>query len=270
MCNYYAVGFAILCASTPVQHVAAQRVNGGRSASAAVLRGTITAQGDTLPVAGADVWLISSDKHATSDARGAFELDSIPPGSVLLQIRHVGYDVRRDTLNLAPGETAVRRYALISRTNTLDTVRAVASQEQAVSPRLQAFEERRHTGDFGRFISDSVFRRSENSTLTNIITSHIPGLMLSHGILVSARKQCRGPALRGCPLGPDCYVSIYLDGALLFQAQMAEDTPAPDLNRVNVHDLAGAEFYANGASAPIGMHSNDDGCGTLWLWSREK
>jgi hypothetical protein len=40
---------------------------------------------------------------------------------------------------------------------------------------------------------------------------------------------------------------------------------------MGVTDLAGIEYYAGGASMPIDMHSaTDEGCGSLWLWTREK
>ena len=45
----------------------------------------------------------------------------------------------------------------------------------------------------------------------------------------------------------------------------------PDLGKMGVTDLAGIEYYAGGASMPIDMHSStDEGCGSLWLWTREK
>ena len=70
----------------------------------------------------------------------------------------------------------------------------------------------------------------------------------------------------------DCYVAIYVDGTLYYRAQMADDgIPPPDLSHAfNVSDFTGAEFYAGGAAVPAGMHSDDDGCGSLWLWTRER
>ncbi len=45
----------------------------------------------------------------------------------------------------------------------------------------------------------------------------------------------------------------------------------PDLAKMGVTDLAGIEYYADAASMPIDMHSaTDEGCGSLWLWTREK
>jgi hypothetical protein len=143
---------------------------------------------------------------------------------------------------------------------------------------LQAFEERRLSGQGGRFISDSVFRRNENTTMGNLVASHVPGVSLvprNFGMmLVSTRKACKGLALihsKACSEGiQDCYVAVYLDGVLYYSATMGGAAP-PDLAKVfNPSDFAGAEYYADGASAPAGMHSSDDGCGSLWLWTRER
>jgi hypothetical protein len=72
-------------------------------------------------------------------------------------------------------------------------------------------------------------------------------------------------------------VEIHLDGVLIYYPEMTEKHPhdpsfqPPDLSKMGVTDLAGVEFYADAASMPIDMHSaTDEGCGSLWLWTREK
>src|SRR6185312_4205054 len=129
------------------------------------------------------------------------------------------------------------------------------------------------------FISDSTLRRNENTTLANLVDSRVPGAMLKPMVvpgkgyimaLVSTRKSCAGLALLHprCT-DPSCYVAIYLDGVLRFSSKLGLDPP--DLSRdYNIGDLAGVEFYAGGAASPVGMHSDDDGCGSLWLWTRER
>ncbi len=254
-----------------------------RAPASAVFRGRVIRQGDGLPVAAADVWLASVDKHVTTDSTGAFRVDGLPVGLQLVQVRHLGFDVARDTIMLSPEHDNVRTYALAVQAASLDTVRTVAANQKYVSPRLKAFEDRRLSGQGGRFISDSTMRQSENMSLTNLVAGHIPGLMQVFQnlgtALVSTRKACKGLVLLGnngttgassCkPNQPDCYVAIYLDGVLQYSTKFG-GTP-PDLAKmVSVSNLAGAEFYADAASAPVGMNSDDDGCGSLWLWTRER
>lgn len=240
-------------------------------AAAAVLRGIITNRADDAPFAGVDVWLVSLDRHQATDSLGAFRFVGLPPGLLILETRRIGFLVRRDTLTLPAGAEVSRRYSLVSSAQVLDTVHTIAGAQKYVSSLLRGFEERRLSGQGGYFIPDSVLRRNENSTLINLISSRLPGLMQMHGVLVSSRKQCRGPAFSACG-SPNCYVSVFIDNTLIYRAQMAGDhIPPPDMAKeFKVEEFAGIEFYPGGASAPVSMQANDDGCGTLWLWTRER
>ena len=243
-------------------------------AGTGVLRGFVASRNDSTPIRDADVWIISIDRHQSTDSTGAFRFVDLLPGTLLVEVRRIGYQAQRDTLTILPGTEVARRYALVPQGNVLDTVRTIAPAQHYLSPNLRGFEERRASGQGGHFIADSVLRQNENSTLTNIVSARIPGVMMSRGVLVSSRKPCRGPVLqgKGCVgRGGDCYISVYIDGALLYQAQMADrGVSPPDLTKLSVTQFAGVEFYAGGASAPMGMHPDDDGCGTLWLWTRER
>lgn|SRR6185437_479713 len=254
--------------------------------SGVVLRGRVVRQSDASPIPEADVWIPSLDRHATTDSTGAYRFDGLRSGITLVQIRHLGFDAQRDTVSLSASHENVRTYALAVQSNTLDTVHTVAGKQKYLSPQLRGFEERRLSGFGGHFVSDSVFRRNEGMTLAALIASRVPGVTALAGkTLVSTRKACMGLVFmhnQACSGGsPDCYVTIYFDGALYYTPpgpQAVQRTQSgtigvapPDLSReILVSNLAGAEFYADATSAPAGMHSNDQGCGTLWLWTRER
>jgi hypothetical protein len=181
-----------------------------RSQAAATFRGTITS--GSGPVSGVDVWILGPDQHVQTDSSGAFTLAETAMGHQIVQLRRVGYATQRDTLTFAPGIEIRRAYTLTPVTNTLDTVRTIAGKQRYLSPRLQAFEDRRTSHSGGHFVSDSVFRANDHSTLMNILLSQLPGVT-------------RNP-----------------NNAIV----------------------------STGASSPAGMHVDDDGCGTLWLWTRER
>jgi hypothetical protein len=246
----------------------------------AILRGVVVRLGDAAPVEGAEVWLISGEQRAQTDSLGVFQFARVSPGKQLLQIRRIGYEVSRDSLTVRLGSDTAYRFVLKPQATQLDTVRTFAGQQNYVSPMLRGFEARRLSGGGGRFVSDSVLRRNENSTLTNIIAARIPGLMVGAGrALVSSRKPCKGLVLlhtspndRCASSGvPNCFVSVFVDGVLRFSSQMADEGVRPlDLSREAISNYGGIEFYADAGTAPAGMHSNDDGCGSLWLWTRER
>lgn len=244
----------------------------------AILRGRVTRDADSAGIANADVWLITLNVHVAADSNGRFAIVGIPPGVQFVQVRHVGYEPVRLTILLRAGEDTAMRFGLKSLVAQLDTVRTIAPQHRYLSPNLRAFEERRLSGMGGHFISDSVLRANEGRTLANIIASRVPGATVAPGVrgssvLISTRKQCRGPAMRMCTT-PDCYAAVYLDGVEIFNPGMADQKspqPPPDLSRIQASDLSGVEFYAGSAAAPVDMQSSrSEGCGTLWLWTRER
>ena len=199
--------------------------------SGAVFSGRVVRAPDGSPLAGSDVSLAGADRHVVTDSGGAFRVDGLPSGTQLVELRHVGFQARRDTVTLSAGTEVVRTYTLLAQTAQLDTVKTVSAGRKYTSPMLRAFEARRLSGQGGRFVSDSEFRKSENSTLANVLT-RIPGVSLYRGqTLVSSRKACRGLAFQpkaGCVRGqPDCYVTIYLDAAMLYTARMADDGVSP-------------------------------------------
>lgn len=277
----FAIFVGVTVARTPAS---AQSQDTARAPAKITLRGVVVRASDGVPVAGADVWLASLDRHASTDSTGIFVFTGLPEGAQLLQIRHVGFDARRDVVRLVPGEVEPQRFALSTSVNQLDTVHTTSRQRKYISPALQGFEERRLSGQGGYFISDSVLRANDSKSLASVIESRVPGTQLTsspagYGALASSRKSCRGLAMNGCS-SPNCFSSVYLDGALIFYpAQMDVKDPAtkrpivspPDMYKIHVSDLGGVEFYAGGAAAPVTMHSSsDEGCGTLWLWTREK
>ncbi len=274
----------LVLAGQAFQAIPAQQADPSSDKNAsAVLRGRVLDSSGS-PLADADVWLIAVDKHVSTDSSGAFHLSGLPTGKQLVQVRRVGFAVERDTILLSVDHDNVRTYALASQSTSLDTVRSVSARTKYLSPRLQGFEERRLSGQGGYFVADSVFRQNESSTLGDLLESRVPGLNVVRGTtLVSGRKHCRGLLFVDDPGAKvkskckttgisDCYVTIYLDGTMYYTAKMADQGIAPpDISHAfNIPNLAGAEFYADGAASPTGMHSSDDGCGSLWLWTRER
>ncbi len=256
-------------------HAAAQQ------AGTLTLHGRVVRSADGSPVAGADVMLVSGggQQQARSDSSGSFHFDALPAGAQLVQIRHPGFAARIDTVNVGAGPDSTYRFALAPPATKLDTVRTVAGAQKYTSPMLRDFEQRRLAGQGGRFISDSVLRKSENTQLTTLMVSRFPGLMLGSARLpVSTKKSCKGPVLLGVPNdpctkggAPDCFVSIYIDGMLQWSARLSEQGARPiDLNHMNISDFAGIEFYSNNGVAPAGMNADDEGCGSIWMWTREK
>ncbi len=72
---------------------------------------------------------------------------------------------------------------------------------------------------------------------------------------------------RPAPIGaPDaCYMSVYLDGALMWRSG-SRSTP-PDLDSFPLHQLAAIEVFRSASEMPAQFNS-DAACGVLSMWTR--
>lgn len=241
-------------------------------ADPATFRGTVRRASDNAPLAGADIWLPAVGRRTITDSAGEFRFRELPSGPTLVQTRHVGYLVVRDTVTLARGQEVRRDYVLNGQAALLDTIRTIADRAKYASSRLQQFEERRARGE-GHFISEDVFRANDERNLTSVLLSRVPGISLvpagrgGGAFLVSTRKTCSGSQFLGCQ---PCFVTIFLDGSLLYDASLSNGPAPPDATRFLNSELAGAEYYADGGSAPAQFNRTGSGCGTLLLWTRER
>jgi hypothetical protein len=86
----------------------------------ASIRGRIVQNGTGLPVVGADVWLTTVDRHARTDAQGAYRIDGVRPGALFLQVRKMNFSVQEDTLTVGAGTETVRNYTLSLEGGELD------------------------------------------------------------------------------------------------------------------------------------------------------
>lgn len=233
-----------------------------------------------VPIPDVQVADVMNGNSALTTQTGTVSLLFLPDGGGLVRLRKVGYGVETFMVTISPADTTPLT-VVMQRVQTLGKVVVNDTAKKFLSPALRGFEERRLSGQGGYFIPDSVLRANENEPLTDVIQSRMPGMMFEtiypggHRFAVSTRKQCSGPVLlHACSNTPDCFVAVYVDGQLLFNTKLAHEMSAslwPSLDlTLPVNTLSGAEYYASAATAPVGMHVDDDGCGSLWLWTRER
>ena len=79
-------------------------------ATTARLHGIVSSQNGKTPVSAADAWAISVDRHVRTDSAGEFRFDGLPAGQFVVEIRHIGFEIRRDTVTLASGRETTRRF----------------------------------------------------------------------------------------------------------------------------------------------------------------
>ncbi len=225
------------------------------------------------PIEGVEVSDVLSGNKSLTTTTGTVSLLFLPDGGSMVRLRKVGYEVQTFPVSISPSDTTPLTIVM-SRATQLPTVVVTDSAPHYLSPALRAFEERRAKGN-GRFLSEADMRKNDEKSLAELLSSRLPGMFAVPGpggakYLVSSRRPCSGPAMRGCQTA-DCYISVYVDGVKTYDVStMGGRGMTPDFSRMNPRDYAGAEFYPGGASVPVQYNATSSGCGVLLLWTRER
>lgn len=238
----------------------------------ATIKGRVTQPGG-MPVAGAEIWLPTADRTATTDSSGAFLVENLPSGPVLVQVRSIGFAAARDKVLLNPGEVRVREYVLDHQATQLEGMGVTAKSLRGTSSGYRGFEARRSVAASGHYLSDSLLRKLDDRPLSSILLSRVSGVAPVPGRsgqtnLISTSRKCAGSA-NSCREA-NCYVAVYTDGHLVYPMSAAGGEPPPDINFFQVAALSGVEFYSGAGPTPPEFSSRGSQCGTLLLWSRER
>ncbi|HEY6218461.1 MAG TPA: carboxypeptidase regulatory-like domain-containing protein [Gemmatimonadaceae bacterium] len=210
------------------------------------------------PVVGIEVSIPSQHAVSRTDSTGTYRLDGLKIGTYTVVVRSVGYQPIIAEVAIEVPDATLQNFMVEPLAQPLDTVHSKDRKVDYISPKLRAFEERRREG-FGHFLSEAQLRQMDSRQMSEVI-SRFPGLTVGRNqmksVAISTRKNCS--------------VAVYLDGI------ETKDPPTrpnqkpqpPNLNQFSIDLLAGIEFYAGEAAAPMGFGQN--GCGMLLLWTRER
>ena len=246
------------------------------SAQNSIFAGTVARDSLHHMLGSAEVRFPDLERSASTTAGGEFRFEGLPSGRYVVTIRSVGFAPVTDTVSLAAGATTTHDFVLKPAVLALDTVRSRAQSKRFISAALNAFEERRTSGHGGQFVTDSEFRRNENSRLSELLVRRIAGLMKipvgPNTYLASGRSLGTdgGPVFLS-KLGPNvyCWVTVYLDGTKIFQGPGSSVSKPPDFNNMSIADFSGAEYYGGSATVPPEFNATGTSCGVLLLWTRE-
>lgn len=242
------VATAPLAAQTPARAVAS-------------FVGSVLADPDERPLAGAIVELPKLGRRAVTDANGVFRIDSVPPGVHALLVRAVGYSQVAADLEFVGGETVEGDFVLQVLPTQLATVRVDSAVVTAANAFLRDFESRRAMG-FGRFLSTEFFEKNANRDVRSLLTAHVPGIRIT--------KLDDGDILTSARSGMRCYPQVFVNGIRSYAGYRGE--PHFDLIPLRAQNILGFEYYG-WANVPLQFQSQTgppDGvmCGTAVFWTR--
>ncbi|AHG89739.1 hypothetical protein J421_2202 [Gemmatirosa kalamazoonensis] len=210
--------------------------------------------GRAVPGARVSLWDAAADVSAGAD--GEFSLGGLPAGTRTLEVRAIGFGLRRVAIDLAPGRVATVNVRL-DRAQTLAPVTILGRPTSG----LAGFLERRAHNRGGRYITPADIARLRTSNVTDALRA-MPGLRIipdRHGGVIIL-----GRSLHSQLTGARCLSAIYLDGQTL--------PPGDDLGRwVGPGQVAGIEVYSDEPYAPPQYRDPDfEGCSVLLVWTRRR
>jgi len=241
-----ALGVAALLASHALLQsgpLYAQGATGGR------IVGQVVEQGRGVPVREAEIRIRGTSLVRTSDSNGRFLLVGVPPGTRVLEVRHLSYQDRADSILVLPEETLEVQVPLAPEPLTLEPL-VVSIRSKVLE--AAGFYRRREQGLSGFFISRAAIEARGPVRLSDLLVG-VPGLRLQQ------RDGVLGPVVvspRGTLLGPGtCSPNVWLDGVV---------TTIIDLDDIHPNQVEGMEIY-RGAGAPLRYN---DPCGAILIWTR--
>ena len=101
----------------------------GAWAQTVSVTGTVSDAASSRPLVGALVTLgvPASERTTRTDERGGFIFDKVAPARYTLVVRRLGYEPRRDTIDVKSGDAPI--VITLTRVASLDTVRVTAAQQ---------------------------------------------------------------------------------------------------------------------------------------------
>jgi Carboxypeptidase regulatory-like domain len=231
------------------QPLVAQAGANADSAAAPLLTGTAAVSGVVLGVGGlplpeAQVRVIGAASVARSDVRGRFTLGDLPAGSQVLEVRHIGYLLAQQPVELR-GRKSVSQDVRLQRIVNLDSIRVLAQRS-----RYREFEQHRKSNGYGRFLDADQLARHSAFELSDVIRM-IPGFRVSGFGLDAVVTSSRGVT----SINGRCEVNIVMDGMEHQQINLNHPT-----------SVGAIEAYP--AGGPPGPLQYDGRCGMIVIWSK--
>ena len=211
----------------------------------AMLTGTVRGAGGQ-PLANAELRVVGARTSAVSDATGRYSLAALPPGTRMLTVRRIGYEVLETPVELRTAQT-VQRDVQMLRVVSLDSMRVVALRSQ-----LPEFEYDRKANPFGIYLGPEEIERRKKVSQTADMLVGLPGVTVSGQGLNARVGSVHGRNGANKCSGMRLVVDGYIEGMTF--------------NDVPPSAVAAIEVYTQGAFAPS-QYSTRGSCGVVVIWT---
>jgi len=206
-----------------------------------------------LGLIGAEITLLHSDRvHTITGDSGSFRITGLQPGTLVFNVRRIGFEAATFTAVLRPGKTHRANFPLTATAQSLPTV--AVSDTMTHTHWLDQFE-RRRSGSRGTFITRADIERHGARSGTDIVRS-VPGIRLVtlRGGMGNQVVMTRGAGAR------TCIPTMFVHG--MPYSGMLDDFVADDIEAL--------EIYLGVSEIPAELDKNGRGiCGAIVVWTRD-
>jgi hypothetical protein len=230
-----------LAAATPRDSTRAEQQLTGTSTLAGTVR-RLTGE----PVPGVHVRVHDARSSAVTDTAGKFVITSLPAGTQVLFVRHLGYPLMEIPVELRSGKT-VDQIVLLVRPVALDSIRVVAQRSE-----YPEFESNRRTNSFGQFLTEKDIAERHAAETADLFANVLGFTAFGRGL--SAR------VVSNSSLGrlPECRTAnIVVEGAERLE-----------INDVHPSLIAGIEAYSDASFVPA-RFAGRAACGVIVIWLKK-
>ncbi|HXT16839.1 MAG TPA: TonB-dependent receptor [Gemmatimonadaceae bacterium] len=191
---------------------------------------------------------------ARTNEAGAYRLDGLAAGRVLLTARHFGFAPETIAVVVQAGGVVVGDFEMRPAVALLDTEHVAADPMRG---KMGSFNRRRARG-VGSFITRDQIEKRQAASVSELLRT-LPGIgviqMRAGDPQPVHMQRSRNTTARG-----DCSVRIYVDG---------EPYPNGNVDDFDPLTLEGVEVYRSASEIPADFRTSDATCGVIALWTRD-
>ena len=218
----------------------------------AVLKGMVRKESGE-PLGGAQVLVLGSTTVAEASPTGSFALDSLPGGTHMVEIRAIGFERRREAIDLDPDKPAELDVRLKQVATVLEELNVTAKNLAWQTD----FDKRKLRNNGGHFLTREDIER-RNPLRTEDIFRAVPGFT----VVPSGGFDYSVVSSRGAGFNGQCSPDFYIDGIrTVVDPQIGGGIPA------NPSDIYGIEVYSGATTVPAEFQTQN-GCGAIVIWTR--
>ena len=225
-----------------------------------VIKGRVIDPATEHQVSDASIVVVADMVQATSDSLGRFVIRVRRAGTNVLTVRRLGYEARSFAIEVPSNDTAEVQLPLERTATQLDTVTVV--DRPAVSPRLDAFEQRLRAKRGGWFLTRAQID-SQHPIETADLLRRAVGVEVVRKDLRTRILSKRGMVWNYRTMQAElCTMPVGVDGRIMEQEF--------DINTIPSADIHGIEVYSGPSSVPteyLGSMPNNF-CGLVMVWTR--